>query len=422
MEVEPGRSASVTLTVRNTGSVVDRFGFEAVGIDPRWVTFNPDTLSLFPEATGTVEVTVAPPREPSVAAGPTPFGVKVDSSEDPTASVVEEATVVVGAFSDVSMELLPRVSRGRMVGRAQVAVDNRSNVAYLAELSATDPSDALLFGLSPATVDVAPGAAEFAKVRIRPRRRFWRGPSIHKQFRVVATRPADEALPAGVDADPHPKTVDLDGSFMQDPMLPSWAMKALAALLALIALLVILWFALLKPQIRNTAQTEVNKQLTANGITTTTVGGGSGGGASNGGGSGSGGSGSGGGSGGGTITTNPGNGGSSGSGSGSSSVVVNGTRSATGNGTVTLFVVPKGHILNVTDLLVQNAAGDNGTMSLARSGTPLMVWALPNFRDLDYHWIVPTQFGPGTAMQLIVNGCSSPCSPGIYYAGNLVKS
>ena len=113
LAVEPGRSTNATVTVRNDGSVVDRFSFEAVGSASRYATFSPDTLSLFPQASGTVTVTFAPPRDPTVAAGPTPFGVRILSSEDPTESVVEEGTLDVGSYSDVQAELMPRVTRGR---------------------------------------------------------------------------------------------------------------------------------------------------------------------------------------------------------------------------------------------------------------------------------------------------------------------
>jgi hypothetical protein len=51
-----------------------------------------------------------------------------------------------------------------------------------------------------------------------------------------------------------------------------------------------------------------------------------------------------------------------------------------------------------------------------------MEWALANFRDLDYHWIAPTLFGSGSTMQMVVSGCPNACTPGIYYAGNLVRS
>jgi hypothetical protein len=87
-----------------------------------------------------------------------------------------------------------------------------------------------------------------------------------------------------------------------------------------------------------------------------------------------------------------------------------------------VYVVPAGHTLQVTDLLVENASGNTGTIAVARNGTVLMEWALADFRDLAYHWIAPTVFGSGSHLEVIVSGCPAACNPGIYYAGNLVKS
>ena len=70
VEVEPGRTATIAVTVRNTGTVVDRYTFEALGAASPWVSFSPDSLSLFPEASGTVNVILAPPREPTVLPAP----------------------------------------------------------------------------------------------------------------------------------------------------------------------------------------------------------------------------------------------------------------------------------------------------------------------------------------------------------------
>ena len=105
-----------------------------------------------------------------------------------------------------------------------------------------------------------------------------------------------------------------------------------------------------------------------------------------------------------------------------SGVTVNGTSQASGNGTQNVYKVPSGHVLQITDLLVENSAGNTGTIAIARSGTTLMEWSLANFRDLDYHWIAPTVFGPGSTLQVVVTACPSTCTPGIYYAGTLVKS
>jgi hypothetical protein len=101
-------------------------------------------------------------------------------------------------------------------------------------------------------------------------------------------------------------------------------------------------------------------------------------------------------------------------------VNVNGGVTATGDGTRVVFTVPNGKTLQVTDILVENASGATGTLTLARSGTPVMSWSMANFRDLDYHWITPTVFVANSQMQLVVNGCAGSCTPGIYYAGHLV--
>jgi hypothetical protein len=101
---------------------------------------------------------------------------------------------------------------------------------------------------------------------------------------------------------------------------------------------------------------------------------------------------------------------------------VNGVQQASGNGTRVIFNVPSGRSLQITDLLVENSAGDVGNLVLARNGTPVMEWAMANFRDLDYHWITPTVFGPGTQMEMIVSGCTGACTPAIYYAGHLVSA
>jgi len=209
-----------------------------------------------------------------------------------------------------------------------------------------------------------------------------------------------------------------DGSMLQEPMLPRWLWALASAIVALALLLVILWFALFKPQIRSTARQEVNKQLAANGITPSSTSSGS--------------IGSGGGSSSSSTTTATGSspsGGSStavstppasGNSAASAGLTVNGSLLADGNGTRS-YIVPAGRTLEVTDILVENSAGNSGNLAVERSGTILMEWAMANFRDVDYHWITPTVFGPGTQLQIVVSGCTSACTPGIYYAGHLVS-
>ena len=405
--VEPGSTVKVPITVRNTGSVVDRVTFTAVGEAAPWVTFVPESVSLFPGTEGAAEAVFSLPRLSTVPAGPVPFGIRAASGEDPAGSVVEEGVLQVGAFSDITLELVPQVASGRRLARSRLAIDNRSNTVYSAELGGSDRSGALTAAFSPASVTVAPGAAEFVKVRLVPARPFWRGPAVSHPYRVSLTAPPD-----GV----HPAETHVDGSVLQEAMLPRWLVPLVAAVAALAVLAVVLWFAFLRPQIKSAASREVRNQLASAGIAP--AGGNPGGGSPAGTPSGAGG----GGGGGGTSPTTAVAVVASGPVAGSGGLTVNGSKHASGNGTTTVYTVPSGRTLQVTDLLVQNAAGDSGTFSVERDGQVLMQWAMANFRDLDYHWIAPTVFGPGTQLQISVSGCSGACRPGIYYAGLLVRT
>jgi hypothetical protein len=402
LAVQPGRTVTTEVTVRNTASVVDRFTFEALGPAGAWVTFAPETLSLFPEASGTVNMVVAPPRSSAVPAGTMAFGVRAVSAEDPEGSVAEEGTLEVAPFSDVSVELLPRVVQGRRAGVARLAVDNRSNVAYDATPTAADPADALRFAFRPPLLSVLPGNAGFVRVRVRPVRVFWRGPKTTKPFQ----------LSLGSEQAPHPPRLDTDGTFVQEALLPKWVMWVIAALIALAVIFTILWFAFLKPQIKSTATDAAKSQLAAAGLSsgsaaspppTTASGSNSTGSSAT------------------QTSTTLGSSSASGGTSTSGGVTVNRSGVASGNGNQVLFTIPAGDTLQITDMLVQNAAGDNGTLSLARGGSVLMQWSMATFRDLDYHWVSPILFSGGSTVVMSVSGCTNPCHPGLYYAGQLVK-
>ncbi|MGO8877158.1 MAG: hypothetical protein ACLQNG_15510 [Acidimicrobiales bacterium] len=418
LSVVPGETAQLDVMVRNNGTVVDQFGFDLVGAPNEWATFDPPSLSLFPATEQTVRLTIAPPRAPTTVPGPMPFGVRVHSAEDAAGSSVEEATLFVAAFSEVVAELIPHAARGRFRAKLQLAVDNRSNIAYRARPSGVDPDEVVELSFLPPYVEVAPGAVSFARVSLRTRARLWRGDPVTRAFQVMleeqealnAAEAAASGQPLASAEEPvHPATIPLDGVLLQDPILPSWLWKALLALILLAIAAVILWFNLLKPQIQAAAQNQVAKQLANAGITattttttvaappTTTASGGSGG------------------SHGHTGTTGNSSAGTTVGVTINQSLVVNGNTTAT-------YVVPPGKILEITDVLVQNTAGNNGIVQLSSNGSELMKWSMADFRDLDYHWITPTTFGQLVRVQLTLSGCSGTCSAGLYFAGMLVKS
>ena len=414
--VEPGSEATVEVKVRNTGTVVDQFTLDIVGASAAWTTANPPTLNLLPGTEGVSVVSFRPARSTDLPAGLIPFGVRVFSSQDPDGSTTEEGTVEVLPYRDVFAELNPRTTRGRREGRTELALDNRGNQPLNADLAGADPNNALLFHFSPPGLVAASNTAVFSKVGVRARKGFWRGTAKSHPFQVLVATPG--APPMAV-----------DGVLLQEALLPRWFFKALLALVALAALLVIAWFALLKPAIKSEAKKAVagplasqaaqqaalaaGQQKLADGLAKAT---------------------------GGSpialpsVAVSPTAGANAGSNALGDPFRLRLPTSATfpaGQTKTDSYTVPANGTLNVADILLENPAGDTGTLTILQDGNVLLVENLDNFRDLDYHFVSPPQFTAGQKLIMQVacgatNGQQAnppvnnrACTPSVFVSGYL---
>jgi hypothetical protein len=415
LTVAPGGEVSTSIMIRNTGSIVAEYTFAVLGDCAAWAEVTPPRLTLYPGTDGTATVTFRPPRRPEVLAGPVPFGIRVISSEDAEAGSVDEGVLIVEPYYEAFAELVPRTARGRRHANYNLAVDNRGNVRLNAPIVASDPDGLLLFAMSPPTVVADPGTAVFARIRVKPRKRFMKGPPKTMPFQVVAQ-------PEGV-----PPLI-ADGALLQEALLPDWIGKAALALVALALVLAVLWLTILKPSIKSTAKGAAKQQL-ASAQTQATIkaaaaqagqqaakqavaGPGAGAGTA----AGSGGTGTG------TGTQTP-----------ATITVSNGLKGTpvdgrlqsklTGTGSdIISFTVPAGKTLQLTDIVLENQPNDDkGLVNVQRNGQVLLSVALENFRDLDYHFVAPILFQAGQQLQIAssVTACSATCQPGMYYSGYL---
>ena len=403
--VDPGGEASAVVRVRNVGTVVDQFEFEGLGDAAGWTTFDPPSLSLFPDAEGEARVLFNPPRTPDVRAGDYAVGVRIRSREDPQHPTVEELNVDVGRFVDAFAELVPRTTRGRRKGSHTLAVDNRGNDRLEADLSAMDPDDRLKFAFEPPTLVVAPGSAGFAKLVVRPLKRFMRGASVAHPFEAQVNPAKDPPLA-------------VQGTMLQEAIIPRWAPKAAMGVLVLGLAGALLWATLLKPEVKSTAK-EVAQDTVQDALRDTA----------------------------GQIAalaaqvakaTPPA---SAAPAAGPATTPVSTTttdkqpgtpfdgRLETGAGKQTVsYTVPADKVVTLTDLVLQNPQGDSGLLSIIRGTDTLLTMRLENFRDLDYHFVSPVVFAAGSTLTLKVE-CANPapatptptpaaaCSPAAYYAG-----
>ncbi|HEY4018824.1 MAG TPA: hypothetical protein VGM75_09070 [Pseudonocardiaceae bacterium] len=398
LSVTPGESATFEISVRNTGTVVDSFTLRPLGPLASWTTCEPAVVSLFPGQSGTAQVTVAPPLDADTPSGPVAVAVRVISTEDPTGSVVDEGVLRIGGVSLVTAELSPRTgrARGRRTSKYRMALDNRGNTPALVGFTGLDEEDAVDITFQPPELEVPAGAAAFCEVRVRATRRFWRGQGVTHRFEATA-HPPNEA------------PISTRGALLQEAVLPHWLPKALALLLAALVVLGALWFTVLKPAVQDAAtsagasaaQQAVNAALENRALSSK----------------------------------------SSGSGSGASTSAPPTSPAPAGPPppalpppapfaqalTMSQLNLPAGsnHILNVTDLVIQNPAGDQGSVVINRAGQALLTLDLASFRNWDQHFITPIMVPTGKNLTMSVS-CANPggkaCTPVALVSGMSVTT
>ena len=420
LTVDAGGEGVCELRIRNTGDVVDQFTVDVVGAAKTWCTVAPAVVNLLPGTEATVRAVFAPPRSPAVPAGTVPFAIRVQSREDPHGSTVEEGEVDVAPFTDVVAELVPAKRRGRRRAKYRLAVDNNGNQPISADVMAIDPEDDLRLRVQPGTTRIEPGHAVLATLKVVPHQRFLRGEPKSHPFQVVV-------LPAGG------KEIVSDGVMVQEQLLPKWLLPALGLLVAGAVALVALWFLVLRPQVQTMATQEAQQQVSqaatmaqqasqaakqASQAAQAAQGGAGAGG------------GSGGGAQGATRSSNPAGPadqtGAAGTGTNQVSFRIAATANPVTDGSYQKFsyTVPNHQSLDITDLVLQNPRGDTGYLRLLLGNNVILEEGLANFRDLDYHYVVPLHADPDQPVVIAVS-CQTPgggaaqCTPSISFSGRL---
>jgi len=396
VRLEAGEELAVPLQVRNNGEIVEGYRFEVVGAPAAWTRVEPAEISLYPGSATTATVTFRPPRSFDVRAGEQQFGVLVIPTEHPDDAVVPEGVVEILPFLETAAELVPRTTQGRRGGLHQVAVDNRGNVPVTAVLAGADEKQQLDLRFGAAAATVGPGEAQFVRLRVRPRKRLWRGSPITHPF-VVAVEPQDSTA------------VELPGTYLQQPIIPKWLPKALLALLALLLALLALWFLVLRPTIESQAKEAADEAVADEAAAADQAAEQAAQSAD-------------------SANQSAGDAGQSAGDAGQSAekaanilgekptprtvVVPFAGRLTVETGALDLdqFLVPARSSLGITDLVLSNPQGDFGTAEVVLDGDVIFEVALENFRDLDYHFVSPINAAAGDPVALRVD-CNSPGDP-----------
>ena len=223
--VEPGTAATFEVEVFNASDIVDEYAIDTVGIDPRWVSVEPERIALFPSTGGSATVTIAVGSPYAVPAGLRRIGVRARSTIAEERARVEEVPLDVAPTAGALLELHPVNIRGGRAGAGVAVVRNLGNTVLEVDVRGADPESALDFQVTPSHLTIPPGDEAWTVVEVKGRRPL---------MGIDAQRPF---LVAAYTGDPDAEPPSAAGTFIQSPWLPDLVTR-LAGLLVLTVLLV----------------------------------------------------------------------------------------------------------------------------------------------------------------------------------------
>lgn len=219
LAVDPGGQAQVTVTVANTGTIVEGYQIEVLGEAAAWSQVTPPEVSVYPQQTGTAVIIFSPPAGSAVSGGVVAFGVRARSTVDPDASAVAEGDLEVKQVVGLQAKITPVTSTGRWRGYHNVQFSNWGNAGVRLKVTASDPDEALGFLVKPPVVDVPLGATARVKITVRTRKPFLRGNPVRLPFQVVGEREDAEPQTGPVQPYADPGRPVVDAALNQKPIL-----------------------------------------------------------------------------------------------------------------------------------------------------------------------------------------------------------
>lgn len=236
--VQPGGQVRVTVTVTNTGNLVEGFWLQVLGPAAPWAEVVPPEISVYPQQDATAAVILSPPADGSALSGLLPFGVLASSTLDATTSATAEADLEIGELHSLQAKIIPVTSTGRWRGRHVIQLQNWGNGSARLQMIARDPDDALGFYVSPSYVDLPPGGQTTVRLSARSKRPFLRGTPVRVPFQVIG-EPLDggsqppPAVPYG-----DPSRPVIDAALNQQPILSRGVITLVTLLLVGVGALV----------------------------------------------------------------------------------------------------------------------------------------------------------------------------------------
>ncbi len=168
VRLKPGATEAVTVTVTNTGTVVQHYLVEVQGLpDPGMVTVPTEPVRLLPRESAGVPVTIALARDLPVPAGQYRLGVRGYSPYHPEVARTVELTLEVSAVAGLSVSPYPELVTGRGGGKFAVNVHNTGNSPGMVTLEVRDDQGAARIVVEPSSLTVPGQATAVSQVGVK---------------------------------------------------------------------------------------------------------------------------------------------------------------------------------------------------------------------------------------------------------------
>ncbi len=390
VDVAPGSTVVLQLTVVNLADTTDAFVLTPSGLAAAWTTIEPATLTLFGGTQQVVAVEVRPPLLPSTTAGPTLLSVRIVPNSDPDDVRGAETTVVIGGSHSRRLDVLQPAQRGRHGATFEMMLENRGNTSASCRLRVIDPSGRVEGEFDPPAAGVEPGASTLIRLKLRAQGLQW-----ERRART---------LPFRIDADQTGcPTATAEATFVQVPMVPERLFGRVIAAAGILAVIAVGWVTVVRPAIRDAATDAVNDLQPATAI---------------------------------TVPSNPQNTSNTGdtvatlaptNNDGQPTAIPFAPSAAQGETIEQRYAVPAGQILHLTDLIVQNPNADQGSLTIQRNEVVLFTYRLDNiFGDVVVPLVTPIEFLSGQDLVIVVT-CGGvgdqtvgTCAPKVIASGLLL--
>lgn len=275
LDLTPGVPQPVILTVTNTESIIAGFAIRILGADPGWVDLPTEHLSLFPDETRVVPITVDPPR--AMPAGNRRLAVQVRELTEPYASIISEIDLAVPEAPMTQLRVDPMVVTAGKRASFSILVENTGNTELTGWLVGEDEESQVRFDFEPPRVELLPGQHAVIDMQAAAKRPFFGTPVVRSlSLFLEPNPPAAPGSPApvadstgfadntGAAAEDEEVKVPLAGAtFIQKSVMARGALSLLGLLFAATVFALVITLALSRLVAQSTADRNLALQVAA---------------------------------------------------------------------------------------------------------------------------------------------------------------